>query len=196
MKRLVFAIALTLSATACGGGGSGSGPVPGASASNSAQQSSATLPASSGTIASGYIECDNAADVAAGQNCNNGANFANGAYAFTAVAATANGTPIAQQLSGGAAMAFANGSYRVVEAASDGPPIVSIAGGPWSTPGSIFASGAAAYGNRFFVQCVRVGVANLQLVSNGSGTLPFASSAFASNVPTVNCVAGGAISIE
>jgi hypothetical protein len=201
-QRLLIAIAACALA-ACGGGGStgaaGSSVLP---AQSQGLSSTGTLSAATGTMASGYIECDTPAHTAAGNNCDGGANFTpatppavGGAFTFTAIAATASGAPIAQQLSNGGALSFANGSYRVIEAPSDGAAIVSIAGGPWSMPGSAF-SAAASYGNSFSVTCTHVGTANLQLqVANGSGqVLPFATAAYATSATTVNCSASGSFS--
>ena len=197
MFRLLFAFAFTLSVTACGGGGSSSGsPAIPAGVPQAAQGSGATMPASIGTIAVGYIECDTAANIAAGNNCNNYANFSNGTFSFTAVAANASGSPIAQQVSGGSALGFANGSYRVTESPSDSPAMLSISGGPWATPGSVLSANGAAYGNRFYVQCIHTGTATLQLqLGDGSG-LPLGTAAFTTNVATVNCTASFALTID
>jgi hypothetical protein len=165
--------------------------------------STGSLSAATGTVATGYIECDTQAHTAAGNNCDNFANFTpvvqpggGGAYGFTAIAATASGIPIALQLSNGGGLSFANGSYRVIEAPSDGAAIVTIAGGPWSMPGQSFAGAGGSYGNAFSVTCIHVGTANLQmqLVSAGNAQpLSFASAAFASNVSTVNCTATASV---
>jgi hypothetical protein len=195
---MVFVLLLAL--TACGGGGSTSG-VPGApsqSSQSSSAQSNGMLPVSSGSIAAGYIACDTAANTAAGNECNHDANFANGAFAFTAIAATASGAPIAEQIVGASALAFPNGSYRVVESPADSPAMVAIDGGPWSTPGSVLAGAGGSYGNRFFVRCVHRGTANLrlELVSGSTASaLPFATTAFTSNSTTVNCTASGSVTV-
>ncbi|HEX3469039.1 MAG TPA: hypothetical protein VHT05_13255 [Candidatus Elarobacter sp.] len=164
------------------------------------------MPASIGTVARGYIECDTQAHTAAGNNCDGEANFTpaappayGGYYTFTAIAANGSGSPIDQQLSNGGALSFANGSYGVVEAPSDGAPLVTISGGPWSMPGSAFTGATGSYGNQFTVTCTHVGTANLvlQIVSNGvAATLPFASSAFSSSTTAVNCSASGSITVE
>ena len=123
-----------------------------------------TLPLSGG-IASGYIECATPAQIAAGNNCANYANFdtSTSLYTFTAVAADSSGYPIGTQLGNGGAAPFANGAYKVIESASDNPAIVSITGGPWSSPGSALPAATGTYGNIFNVQCIHRGTAQLQL---------------------------------
>jgi hypothetical protein len=118
-----------------------------------------------GGIASGYIECATLNQISTGNNCANYANFdANaGLYTFTAVAADADGYPIVAPSADGAAPAFANGAFKVVESASDNPPIVTITGGPWASPGSAFAAATGSYGNHFNVRCMHTGVAQLEL---------------------------------
>jgi len=207
-QRLLIALSACALAACGGGGGSGtmgssSSVVP---AQSQALSSTGTLSAAIGTMASGYIECDTQAHTAAGNNCDGFANFtaatppaSGGAFTFTAIAATATGAPIAQQLSNGGALSFANGSYRAIEAPSDGAAIVSIAGGPWSMPGSAFAAAAGSYGNTFSVTCTHVGTANLQLqvVANGSAqVLPLAAVAYATNTMTVDCSASGSITVN
>jgi len=199
-------IAMTACAlAACGGGGgtTAAGMSPVLPAQSQVLSSTGTLSAATGTMSTGYIECDTQAHTAAGNNCDDFANFTpapqpggGGAYGFTAIAATASGVPIALQLSNGGGLSFANGSYRVIEAPADGAPIVTIAGGPWSMPGQAFAGAAGSYGNAFSVTCIHVGTANLQiqLVSAGNAQpLSFASAAFASNVSTVNCTATASV---
>ena len=209
MNRTTFGLlaALTFALTACGGGG-GSGPSavlpPGGAMQNQSSLGSA-LPPASGTIASGYIECDTAANIAAGNNCNNFANFfpapapgGGGTFVFTAIAATASGTPIAQQLVNGSSATFSNGAYQVVEARGDNPQILSISGGPWAAPGSVLSGAEGSYGNRVSIVCMHPGTANLELqLVAGSNTpaLPFATQSFSSNAATVNCSAAGSIII-
>jgi hypothetical protein len=205
-RQLLIAVVASALA-ACGGGGGSSGPsvVP-ETVGSQGLASTGTLPASIGTIATGYIECDTQAHTAAGNNCDGQANFtpatppaSGGFYTFTAIAAGAAGSPIDQQLSNGGALSFANGSYRVIESPSDGAAMVSISGGPWSMPGSAFTGASGSYGNQFSVTCTRVGTANLllQTASNGKvGALAFGSSAFASNTTTVNCSATGSFTFE
>jgi hypothetical protein len=199
MSKPMVAV-LMLSLTACGGGGSTSGAaaVLVQQAQNSSAQSTGVMPASIGTVAAGYIACDTAANIAAGNDCNHFANFADGAFAFTAIAATAAGAPIADQTVNGSALAFPNGSYRVVESSNDSPAIVSIDGGPWSTPGTALTGSGGSYGNRFFVRCQHLGTASLrlELVSGPtSAALPFATAAFQTNNTTVNCSASGTVTI-
>ncbi len=207
-QRLLVATSICALA-ACGGGGSTGAAGPSilpAQAQNQGLSSTGTLSAATGTMASGYIECDTQAHTAVGNNCDNFANFTaatppafGGSYAFTAVAATAAGAPIAQQLSNGGALSFANGSYRVIEAPSDGAAMVNIAGGPWSMPGAAFSGAGGAYGNTFSVTCTHVGTANLvlQVVANGNTqTLPLAAAAFATNVTTVDCSASGSLTVN
>jgi hypothetical protein len=202
-------IAMTACALAACGGGGGSTAAGGSSVlpvQSQVLSSTGTLSAATGTVAAGYIECDTQAHTAAGNNCDDYANFTpvaqpggGGAYGFTAIAATASGIPIALQLSNGGGLSFANGSYRVIEAPSDGAAIVTIAGGPWSMPGQSFAGAGGSYGNAFSVTCVHVGTANLQIQLAGAGgaqPLAFASAAFASNVTTVNCSASQSIGIQ
>jgi hypothetical protein len=198
MNRLLFVILLVPSLAACGGGGaasSSSGVIPAGLSQNAAQTVGATMPAATGTVGAGYIECDTAANIAAGNNCGGYANLSDGVFAFTAIAATAAGAPIAQQTAGGVALQFANGGYRVLEAASDGAPVVAIAGGPWSSPGGVLSAGGVSYGNRFTVQCLRQGVATLQLQLTSGQALPPATTAFAANVTTVDCTASFALTI-
>lgn len=206
-RRLLVALTIC-TLTACGGGGGGtSGPsVLPAQTQGQGLSSTGTLSAATGTMASGYIECDTQAHTAAGNNCDNFANLtpapqagAGGAYGLTAIAATASGAPIALQLSNGGGLSFANGSYRVIEAPSDGAAIVTIAGGPWSMPGQAFAGASGSYGNAFSVTCIHVGTANLQmqLIAAGNGqSLPFASATFASNLTTVNCTASESVTFQ
>jgi hypothetical protein len=208
LARRLLIVVVASALTACGGGGGSSGPsvVPEQTVGSQGLASTGTLPASIGTIATGYIECDTQAHTAAGNNCDGEANFtpatppaSGGFYTFTAIAAGAAGSPIDQQLSNGGALSFANGSYRVIESPSDGAPMVTVSGGPWSMPGSAFSGASGSYGNEFSVTCTRVGTANLllQTVSNGNvRALPFGSSAFASNTTTVNCSATGSITVE
>lgn len=199
--------ALTVALSACSGGG-GSAPSALPPQTGGVQNQAAlgsTLSPSSGTIGSGYIECDTAPNIAAGNNCNNFANFypaaapaTGGAFVFTAIAATAAGNPIAEQLVNGSSAAFPNGAYRVVESAGDNPQIVSVSGGPWSTPGSQLSGADGSYGNHVSIACVRTGKGNLELqLVTGSGTLPLplGTRAFASNTTTVNCSASGAITV-
>ncbi|HEV2740822.1 MAG TPA: hypothetical protein VGU66_19860 [Candidatus Elarobacter sp.] len=133
-------------------------------AGGSSSTNAVTLPLSGG-IASGYIECATPAQIAAGNNCANYANFdtSTALYTFTAVAADSSGYPIGTQLGNGGAVPFANGAYKVIESASDNPAIVSITGGPWSSPGSAFPAATGAYGNTFNVRCIHRGTAQLQL---------------------------------
>ncbi|HZW52892.1 MAG TPA: hypothetical protein VFF00_02595 [Candidatus Elarobacter sp.] len=199
MFKPVFALVLTLSLTACGGAGStaGAGIVP-VSGQSSSALSGGLMPASSGTVGAGYIECDTAANIAAGNDCNGYANFSNGAFAFTAIAATSSGTPIAAQAGSGGALGFANGAYRVAESASDSPAIVAVSGGPWAAPGAVLSGPGGSYGNRFFVQCVRRGTASLELelISGADASaLPLATGAFPANTTTVNCSASGAVTV-
>lgn len=130
----------------------------------SSSTNTVTLPLSGG-IASGYIECATPAQIAAGNNCANYANFdtSTSLYTFTAVAADSSGYPIGTQLGNGGAVPFANGAYKVIESASDNPAIVEITGGPWSSPGSALPAATGAYGNTFNVRCVHRGTAQLQL---------------------------------
>lgn len=202
-RLLVALVASTLAA--CGGGG---GTTAASSSVLPTQTqtlfSSGTLSAATGTMASGYVECDTQAHTAAGNNCDGFANFTpapqaggGGTFAFTAIAATASGTPIALQMSNGGALSYTNGSYRVIEAASDGSPIVTITGGPWSMPGAAFSATGVSYGNAFTVACVRVGTANLQLqLGSSAQPLPFATTAYASNITTVDCTAAESITFE
>ena len=198
---------MTLALSACGGGG-GSAPSAVLPANGGIQNQSAvgsTLSSASGTIAAGYIECDTAANIAAGNNCNNYANFfpaappaIGGAFIFTAIAATASGSPIAQQLVNGSSATFPNGAYQVVESRGDNPQIVSISGGPWSTPGSQLSGAGGSYGNHVSITCVHTGTGNLELqLVAGSNTvsLPLGMQAFPANATTVNCSASGAVTI-
>jgi hypothetical protein len=202
-------IAMTACALAACGGGGGSTAAGGPSVlpvQTQVLSSTGTLSAATGTVATGYIECDTQAHTAAGNNCDNYANFTaaappafGGAYTFTAIAATASGQPIAQQLSNGGALSFANGSYRVIEAPSDGTAIVTIAGGPWSMPGSAFSSAAGSFGNTFGVTCTHVGTANLLLQVEANGNvqgLSLATAAFAANTTTVNCSSSGSLTVN
>jgi len=134
------------------------------SGGSSTSTNAVTLPLSGG-IASGYIECATPAQIAAGNNCANYANFdtSTSLYTFTAVAADSSGYPIGTQLGSGGAVPFANGAYKVIESPSDNPAIVSITGGPWSSPGSALPAATGAYGNTFNVQCLHRGTAQLQL---------------------------------
>jgi hypothetical protein len=207
MSTRMFAIVLVLALAACGGGGSGSASsfTPQLTSQGSSSLGNAVMPASSGTVASGYIECDNAVNIAAGNNCNNYANFSpapsgsvGGTFAFTAIAASPSGAPILTQSGGAGALGFANGSVRVVEAASGSPAIVSISGGPWSTPGGVLSGNGGSYGNAFTVQCVRTGTAQLQLqlvTASGAQSLPLATGAYSTNVTAVNCSASGSLTI-
>jgi hypothetical protein len=210
MSRAVFFIAFSMLLTACGGGGSASTTTssitPITQSQSPATIGSGVFSPAAGTVASGYIECDTAANIAAGNNCNNYGNFTpaaapatGGTFAFTAVAATSSGSPIADQILNGNALVFPNGSYRVAESAIDGPAIVTIAGGPWATPGSALSGPNGSYGNRFFVQCLRSGTANLQLelvAGSQVHALPLGGSAFAANVTTVNCSSSGALTLN
>ncbi len=205
--RFVLSSALALALTACGGGG-GSAPsavLPAAGGIQNQSSLGSTLSPASGTIASGYIECDTAANIAAGNNCNGFANFfpatapaVGGAFVFTAIAATASGTPIAQQLVNGSSATFPNGAYQVVESRGDNPQIVSISGGPWAAPGSALTGAEGSYGNRVSIACVHAGTGTLELqLVDGSNTraLPFATRVFAANATSVNCSASGGITV-
>ncbi len=203
--RFGLLAALTLTLTACGGGGGSAAsavlPANGGIANQSALGS--TLSPASGTIASGYIECDTAANTAAGNHCNNYANFfpaptVGGTFVFTAIAATASGTPITQQLVNGSSATFPNGAYRAVESAGDVPQILSISGGPFTSPGSALSGAAGSYGNHVSITCVHMGTGNLELQlvgESGAQTLPLGTLAFSSNTTTVNCSASGGITI-
>ena len=156
------------------------------------------LPAATGTIGAGYVECDTAANIAAGNDCNGYANFSNGAFAFTAIAATASGAPIVQQVANGGVLGFSNGAYRVVESPGDGAAMISISGGPWAAPGSVLSDAGGAYGNRFFVTCLQRGTAHLQLqlVSGSAGVgLPFATASFSRNETAVDCSSSQSLTV-
>ncbi len=150
-----------------------------------------TLPLSGG-IASGYIECATPEQVAAGNNCANYANFDGNTslYTFTAVAADSSGYPIGAQLANGAPAPFANGAYKVIESPGDSPPIVSVTGGPWSSPGAAFPAATGTYGNTFNVQCVKRGTAQLQLqLVGGAPTIQVAGYTYdPSKYPPPNAV--------
>lgn len=197
MKR-AFILCAVLALAACGGGGTTSA-LPVAQSPSGVPFGTAGLLPSDSAVATAYLQCDSLTNIAAGNNCNNFANYdANThAYALTAIAATSAGAPIVQQIVNGAAVPFSNGSYRVVEAASDVPAVVSVAEGAWSTPGSALRGAGGFYGNLVHVQCIRTGQATLQvqLVSASSLPLPLATSAFATNIASVNCTASGAIVI-
>lgn len=207
LARRALILAAVCGLTACGGGGGSTSaaspllPQPG----SQGLASTGTMSSSIGTVARGYIECDTQAHTAAGNNCDNAANFTpasapafGGYYTFTAIAANASGSPIDQQLSNGGALSFANGSYGVIEAPSDGAALVTISGGPWSMPGSAFTGATGSYGNQFTVTCTHVGTAHLVLeISNGAvATLPFGSTAFASNATAVDCSASGSLTVD
>ena len=174
-----------------------------------------TLPLSGG-IASGYIECATLDQMAAGNNCANYANFdtSTSLYTFTAVAADSSGYPIGAQLANGGPVSFANGAYKVIESPSDNPAIVSVSGGPWSSPGSAFSAATGTYGNAFSVRCINRGTAQLQLqLVGGAPTVAVAGYAYdpskypapnavlpigtrsASSV-SVNCSASGSLTID
>jgi hypothetical protein len=150
-----------------------------------------TLPLSGG-VASGYIECATPAQIAAGNNCANYANFdlTTSLYTFTAVAADSSGYPIGTQLGTGGAAPFANGAYKVIESASDNPAIVEITGGPWSNPGSALSAATGAFGNSFNVRCVHRGTAQLQLqLVGGAPTVQVAGYTYdPSKYPAPNAV--------
>lgn len=204
-QRYILALAMS-ALVGCSGGGGTTTALPQTQAPAQTLAAAGTMPPSTGTIATGYIECDTLAHTAAGNNCDGYANFTpatapafGGASTFTAIAAGAGGAPIVQELSNGGAMSFANGTYRVVEAASDGAPVVTITGGPWSTPGSAFSTASGSYGNMFSVACARVGIATLvlQMVANGNAqTLPLAATAFGANSTSVNCSSSASIPVE
>ena len=174
-----------------------------------------TLPLSGG-IASGYIECATPEQIAAGNNCANYANFdtSTSLYTFTAVAADSGGYPIGTQLANGGPAPFANGAYKVIESPTDNPAIVSITGGPWSSPGSVFPAATGTYGNAFTVRCINRGTAQLQLqLVGGAPTVAVAGYTYdpskypppnavlpigarnASSV-SVNCSASGSLTIN
>lgn len=101
-------------------------------------------------------------------SCSNGANFINGVYYFTAVAADYDGFPIVNQ----GTTPFDNGSYSVVETDGSNPPVVTLGSdGPFSLPGANLtgpssgwiAGSTFQYGNRFTATCNAVGTANLAL---------------------------------
>lgn len=139
-----------------------------------------------GVAATGYIECDTAAqNLDTTGTCNNYANFTpsssgfGGTYSFTALVADYNGFPVAYQQVDGGPLGFDNGGFSVVESASDAPPVVSItSGGPFADPGSHLTGPSGGwqgtesdyhYGQPFSVTCVNVGTASLQLKLNGAG---------------------------
>jgi hypothetical protein len=208
MFKVVAGCALSLALCGCGGGGSTSSSVTPSLAETQSEATfgSATLPVALGTIAAGYIECDTVANTAAGNNCNNYANFAaatgaatGGTFTFTAIAAVASGDPIAQHMNGASPMTFSNGAYQVVESPGDNPPILSVAGGPWSTPGTAFVRADGSYGHSVSVQCLHMGTGNLELqlvTGSASQTLPLGSRSFATNTAKVNCTSSGGITID
>jgi hypothetical protein len=143
-------------------------------------------------VASGYIQCDLTSQNTTDGTCGSYANYdaAAHAYRFTAVAADSSGYPIATAHVGAdyaaneAGLTFDNGDLRPVETDSLG--ILSISGGPWSTPGQHYAtapgtmpaatySGPYVYGNAFSVQCLKTGTAYLGL-QLGPGGATFANS--------------------
>jgi hypothetical protein len=197
MHKPLFPLVLTVLLTACGGGGGGAASVtPAAQSPNLGASSGQSLSVSTGTIAAGYIECDTAVNIAAQNDCNGYANMSNGSFAFTAIAATASGAPIAQQLVNGSSLTFPNGAYRVAESPADVPALIAVSGGPWPAPGSVLDANGTAYGNRFFVTCIARGTAHLVLQrvdASGTTALPLATTAFPSNNDTVNCSASGSL---
>jgi hypothetical protein len=135
-------------------------------------------------VASGYVQCDTLAE--AGDTtgtCGNYANYdpASHSYAFTAVAADAEGYPIPTAAQAGGANEganpFENGALVPVE--TDGLGIVKLSGGPWTTPGThLLAPGTTvagtfggpySYGQRFTATCVQYGTARIGLQLNGAG---------------------------
>ena len=127
----------------------------------------ATL-ALNGVMGTAYIECATAAQITAGNNCNNYANFnpVTGQYTFTAIAADADGFPIVQQPNpyGPGNVPFDNGSFTVVETTAT--PILTVTdAGPYGDPGTAitgpsggyYVPGVFTYGQSFNVQCNSVG---------------------------------------
>jgi hypothetical protein len=128
----------------------------------------------SGTIGSGYIECDTAANNALNNGCANSFNTATGLYKLTAVAGDFDGFPIVGQ----GTTPFDNGSFSVVETTTPSHILTLTNNGPFTTPGtqllgpsgSWYTNGSFAYGQPFNAKCNSLGTATLALVLNNSGT--------------------------
>ena len=138
----------------------------------------ATL-ALNGVMGTAYIECATDAQITAGNNCNNYANFnpATGQYTFTAIAADADGFPIVQQPNpyGPGNVPFDNGSFTVVETTAT--PILTVTNaGPYGDPGTAitgpsggyYVPGVFTYGQSFNVQCNQVGQGTVGLETTQS----------------------------
>jgi hypothetical protein len=134
-----------------------------------------------GVVATGYVECDTAAqNLDTTGTCSSYANFnaATSTYAFTAVAADYDGFPVAyQEVTPGNALPFDNGGFTVVESPSDSPAILQVSASTWANPGNHITGPSGGwipgsnfvYGQPFTVKCLGIGTGHISLQLNGNG---------------------------